>query len=334
MSNYQPKNILITGGSGFIGSHHILYTLEKYNDVKIVNLDLLTYAAIPENLSAIESDPRYCFQQGDIRDQGLVVSLLKEHNIDTVIHFAAESHVDRSITGPEAFIDTNVKGTFHLLEAVRQVWLTEKSFDDTQCRFHHVSTDEVFGTLDATEPAFTEKHQYQPNSPYSASKAASDHLVRSYYHTFGLPVSVSNCSNNYGPHQHSEKFIPTVIRSCAEQKAIPVYGNGSNIRDWLFVKDHCSGVDAIIRQGKPGEQYNLGGENEVDNLALAKHICQAMDKANPQTAPHEKLIEFVTDRAGHDWRYAIDISKAKAELNWQPETTFADGLKKTIEYYT
>jgi dTDP-glucose 4,6-dehydratase len=269
--------------------------------------------------------------QGDICDRPLVDRLLREHAIDTIAHFAAESHVDRSITGPAAFVQTNLVGTFTLLEAARAAWLDGKTAD--RCRFHHISTDEVYGTLKRDDPPFRETTPYAPNSPYSASKAGSDHLVRAYFHTYGLPVVTTNCSNNYGPFQHGEKFIPTVIRSCLLQKPIPVYGDGSNIRDWLYVEDHCRGIDAVIRGGKPGETYNIGGCNEWANLDIAKLICALLDERRPQRAPHERLITFVTDRPGHDWRYAIDAGKMDEELDWQPRETFQSGIAKTVDWY-
>ncbi|MDH5218655.1 MAG: dTDP-glucose 4,6-dehydratase, partial [Gammaproteobacteria bacterium] len=259
--NFKPKNILVTGGAGFIGSNHVRWLLNNDSDAKVVNLDAMTYAGSMENLHDLPTG-RHIFVKGDICDRSLIDKLLREHEIDTFIHFAAESHVDRSISGPAAFVQTNVVGTFTLLEAARMYWLEEKKWSSDQCRFHHISTDEVYGTLEANDPAFTETNPYYPNSPYSASKAGSDHLVRAYFHTYGLSVTTSNCSNNYGPYQHPEKFIPTVIRSCLAEKNIPVYGDGTNIRDWLYVEDHCSAVDRIIRQGQLGEVYNIGGCNE------------------------------------------------------------------------
>ena len=330
---YQMKNVLITGGAGFIGSNHIRYLLENDASVKIVNLDVMTYAGTEENLAHLPDETRHVLVKGDICDRELVDKLFHEHDIDTVIHFAAESHVDRSITGPAAFIQTNVVGTFTLLEAARQYWLIEKKLNQEQCRFHHISTDEVYGTLGQDDPAFTEATPYAPNSPYSASKAGSDHLVRAYFHTYGLPVTMSNCSNNYGPNQHDEKFIPTVIRSCVKGEKIPVYGDGTNIRDWLFVKDHCSAVEAIIARGALGETYNIGGENELSNIYIAGLICDLMDELNPKNKPHRELISFVTDRPGHDWRYAIDQAKLKRELNWQPSLRFEQGLRLTVEWY-
>lgn len=335
-NNYQINNILVTGGAGFIGANFVRELLQTYTALrpkKIINLDLLTYAGSLSNLIGITASEHYQFVQGDIGDMSLVTHLLREHQIDTIVHFAAESHVDRSITGPAAFVKTNVLGTFTLLEAARNYWLDEKQFNATQCRFHHISTDEVYGTLGPSDPAFSETTAYAPNSPYSASKAGSDHLVRAYFHTYGLPITMSNCSNNYGPYQHAEKFIPTIIRSCLAQQAIPVYGDGSNIRDWLYVTDHCDAIMAILQNGKLGENYNVGGNNEWANLAIVKHICQLLDELKPAKKPYADLITFVTDRKGHDWRYAIDAHKIQQELNWYPKETFASGIKKTIEFY-
>ena len=328
---YQPKCLLITGGAGFIGSQFILYWLKHYPEAVIVNLDKLTYAANLDHLTAVADRPNYHFVHGDIIDTTLVTQLLTEYQIDTVVHFAAESHVDRSISGPDEFIETNVMGTHSLLKAALAHW---KQYDlsPAHCRFHHISTDEVYGTLVAEDPAFTEQSPYQPNSPYSASKAASDHVVRAYHHTYGLPVTTSNCSNNYGPHQHAEKLIPTVIRSLQQRQPIPVYGDGSNIRDWLYVEDHCQAIDRILHQGEIGQVYNVGGEHEVSNLALVKQLCQHYDQL-AGTTDSEKLIHFVTDRPGHDWRYAIDIHHIKQTLSWQPLTQFDQGLAKTLKYY-
>lgn len=330
---YIPRNLLVTGGAGFIGANFVRHYLSQYPHVTIVNLDLLTYAGSLKNLEKLPDASRHHFIQGDIADAELIAKLMRDYHIDTIVHFAAESHVDRSISGPAAFIQTNVVGTFVLLETARKYWLHEQHWDETQCRFHHVSTDEVYGTLTQEAPAFTETTAYAPNSPYSASKAGSDHLVRAYYHTYGLPITISNCSNNYGPYQHPEKFIPTIIRSCMEWKAIPVYGDGSNIRDWLYVEDHCHGVAEILSRGRVGESYNLGGEYELDNLTLTKRICSAFDKLHPREKPYASLITFVTDRPGHDWRYAIDITKVSRELSWAPRILFENGLLKTIGFY-
>lgn len=331
MNPFQAKNILVTGGAGFIGSNFIAYWLRQYPQSHIVNLDKLTYAGSMDNLKDLPNPGQHHFVQGDISDAGLVRRLLALHEIDCIIHFAAESHVDRSITGPDAFIQTNVVGTFTLLEAARRYWLQEKKWTASQCRFHHVSTDEVYGSLGPKDEPFTESSPYLPNSPYSASKASSDHLARAYYHTYGLPVTISNCSNNYGPKQHSEKLIPTIIRSCLEQKPIPIYGDGSNIRDWLYVEDHCRAVDFIVKGGTLGSTYNIGTNNEWSNLQLAKYIAACMDKHYTQNAPHERLIQSVKDRPGHDWRYAINFQRIKAELGWEPLCSFEEGIEKTIQ---
>ena len=333
MSEYKPNNILVTGGAGFIGCNYVRYMLTSDPDVRIINLDLLTYAGSLENLKELPDESRHTFVQGDICDRELINRLMSELDIDTVVHFAAESHVDNSITGPEVFVKTNVLGTFTLLESARQYWQGEKGLEASQCRFHHISTDEVYGTLEKSDPAFSETTPYAPNSPYSASKAGSDHLVRAYFHTYGLPVTTSNCSNNYGPYQHGEKLIPTIIRSCMEGKPIPVYGDGTNIRDWLYVEDHCSGIDTVIRKGKIGGVYNIGGCNEWANIDIVKCICGIMDKRLPQKDPYGNLISFVTDRAGHDWRYAIDASKMLCELHWSPAETFETGIRKTVAWY-
>ena len=303
---YIPKNILVTGAAGFIGSNFVRMMLSRSESIKLVSYDKLTYAGSLDNLKHIENEHNHAFIHGDIRDEQQVFNALREHTIDTIVHFAAESHVDNSITGPKAFFETNVMGTFTLLEAARQYWQEELKLDDRSCRFHHVSTDEVYGTLGVDDPGFTELTPYAPNSPYSASKAGSDHAARSYFHTYKLPVTVSNCSNNYGPYQHAEKLIPVIIQRCLDQKAIPVYGDGSNIRDWLFVDNHCDAIECIISNGEVGEVYNVGGNNELSNLALVKEICKLMDHYVPQNSPHEQLIAFVEDRKGHDWRYAID----------------------------
>ncbi|MDQ6976065.1 MAG: dTDP-glucose 4,6-dehydratase [Mariprofundaceae bacterium] len=333
MPDYQAKNILVTGGAGFIGCNYVRYMLKTDANVRIINLDALTYAGSLDNLKDLPDETRHVFVQGDICERALVDRLMREYEIDTVVHFAAESHVDNSISSPEVFVKTNVMGTFTLLDSARQYWQKMKGWGAEACHFHHISTDEVYGTLDATDPAFTETTPYAPNSPYSASKAGSDHLVRAYFHTYDLPVTTSNCSNNYGSYQHGEKFIPTVIRHCLTQKSIPVYGDGTNIRDWLYVTDHCSGIDAVIRHGARGEVYNIGGINEWANIDICKLICQLMDEHKPENAPHEKLITFVQDRAGHDWRYAIDATKMNDELNWQPAETFETGIRKTLKYH-
>lgn len=328
---YRPHNVLVTGGAGFIGCNFVRHLLTTDPDIRIVNLDLLTYAGSLDNLRDLPDPARHVFVQGDICDRALVERLLREHQIDTIAHFAAESHVDRSITGPAAFVQTNLVGTFTLLEAARQFWLEDKK--SVTFRIHNISTDEVYGTLNRDDPPFTETTPYAPNSPYSASKAGSDHLVRAYFHTYGLPVVTTNCSNNYGPFQHGEKFIPTVIRSCLLQKPIPVYGDGSNIRDWLYVEDHCRGIEAVIRRGQLGETYNIGGCNEWANINITRLICQLLDERRPEHAPHERLITFVTDRPGHDWRYAIAADKMERELGWKPLETFQTGIAKTVDWY-
>lgn len=331
---YQPRNLLITGGAGFIGSNFIRYLLATDKSVKIVNLDLLTYAGSLKNLENLPySDGRYCFVQGNICDTKLIDSLLRQHQIDTIVHFAAESHVDRSIASPAQFIQTNVVGTFVLLDCARQFWLQEKKWDESQCRFHHISTDEVFGSLTPKAMPFTECSRYEPNSPYSASKAGSDHLVRAYFHTYQLPITISNCSNNYGPYQHSEKLIPTIIQKCFLGEAIPIYGDGSHIRDWLYVEDHCAGIENILTQSKVGLTYNIGGNNEMNNLAVTHEICKVMDDLYPRQYPYYSLVNFVADRAGHDWRYAIDITKIQNDLAWQPQVNFMVGIRKTILFY-
>ncbi|MFN3234235.1 MAG: dTDP-glucose 4,6-dehydratase [Gammaproteobacteria bacterium] len=330
---YQPKNILITGGAGFIGSHFVRLLLSQPFVSCVVNLDKLTYAANLKNLDDVKEHEKYVFVEGDICDREKVDMLLKQYAIDTIVHFAAESHVDRSIEGPDAFIQTNIVGTFTLLDAAKKLWRDHHGWGESQCRFHHVSTDEVYGSLTKEDPAFTETTPYSPRSPYSASKASSDHLANAYFHTYGLPVTISNCSNNYGPCQHPEKLIPTIIRSCVSRQPIPIYGDGSNIRDWLYVEDHCDAVLKIVQQGCLGETYNIGGNNEWSNLALAKQIANEMDKRAPSSAPHEQLITSVKDRAGHDWRYAIDSTKIMRHLGWEPDTDMQRGLARTLDFY-
>lgn len=333
MNKYQPKNMLVTGGAGFIGANFVRHVLATEPSISIINLDKLTYAGSLDNLNDLPHAKRHHFIQGDINDAKLVNHLLLHHQIDTIVHFAAESHVDRSIASPNEFVKTNVDGTLTLLEAARHYWFTIEECNPATRRFHHISTDEVYGSLNPTDPAFTETTPYQPRSPYAASKAASDHLVRAYHHTYNLPITISNCSNNYGPYQHAEKFIPTIIRACLNQEKIPVYGNGKNIRDWLYVEDHCNAIMMIIKQGQLGESYNVGGHNEIENLALAKLICDAFDKIKPGNTRYQELIQFVTDRKGHDFRYAIDTTKIQRELNWLPQESFASGLEKTIQFY-
>jgi dTDP-glucose 4,6-dehydratase len=329
---HTPRVVLVTGGAGFIGSNFVHWLLAHDSQVRIVNLDKLTYAGTLANLEGLPDASRHVFVQGDICDRALVDALLREHAVDTVVHFAAESHVDRSISGPAAFVQSNIVGTYTLLEAVRQYWLTEQGGAAGR-RFHHISTDEVYGTLGPQDPAFSEHTSYAPNSPYSASKAGSDHLVRAWHHTYGLPVTTTNCSNNYGPRQHNEKLIPTVIRCCRERREIPVYGDGTNIRDWLYVADHCRGIWQVVTEGRLGETYNIGGENECGNIDIVRTICRLMDERFPAAAPHEQLIRFVADRPGHDWRYAIDQRKIRAQLGFAPAETFGSGMAKTLDWY-
>lgn len=331
------QTILITGGAGFIGSNFIPYFIEKHQDYFILNLDKLTYAGSLDNLKEVENHNRYKFIQGDICDKKLVLDIFTEYDVKGVIHFAAESHVDNSINGPEPFINTNINGTFFLLNAAKNHWLLEPNKHRVgyeNCRFHHVSTDEVYGTLGDTGE-FLETTPYAPNSPYSASKASSDFLVRAYHHTYGLNVTISNCSNNYGAKQHREKLIPTVIYNAVNLNPIPVYGEGKNTRDWLFVLDHCKGIDAVYHKGKNGETYNIGSRNEQQNIKLVKMICTILDNLKPRKDGklYSELINFVKDRAGHDWRYAIDCSKIEKELNWKAQTSFEEGLLKTVGYY-
>ena len=334
MNPYIPRHMLITGGAGFIGCHFVRHILRTDAQVRVVTLDALTYAGSLDNLQDLSDPTRHTFVHGDICDRALVERLLHEYAIDTIVHFAAESHVDRSITDPAAFIQTNVVGTFTLLEVARVIWLQERGWDAGSCRFHHVSTDEVYGTLGPADPPFCETTPYTPNSPYAASKAASDHLVRAYYCTYGLPTTTSNCSNNYGPFQNREKFIPTIICACLGGKPIPVYGNGSNMRDWLYVEDHCSGIDTIIRRGRVGEVYNIGGCNDRRNLDIVHSICTIMGElCGEAVETYTRLIRFVPDRLGHDWRYAINITKIQQELGWSPHETFETGIYKTVEWY-
>jgi dTDP-glucose 4,6-dehydratase len=329
------QNILISGGAGFIGSNFIHHLLKSVANIKVVNLDALTYAGRLENLEDLPHNNEIFFVKGDICDSKLASNLLSSHKIDTIVHFAAESHVDRSIIGPAKFIQTNIVGTFTLLEAARKYWLEEKQIPVEQIRFHHISTDEVFGSLEPDDPAFTESTPYSPRSPYSASKAASDHLVRSYFHTYGLPITITNCSNNYGPRQFPEKLIPLVILNALSGKDIPVYGDGGQIRDWLYVEDHCVAIIRVIKNGKPGQTYNIGGNNQFTNLQVIHKICEILDRRFPQPdhKPHSKLIRFVADRPGHDRRYAMDIGKIQSELGWKPMESLESGLVKTIDWY-
>lgn len=333
MNNFHPRNVLVTGGAGFIGSHFVRYFLSEHPDIKLINLDKLTYAGSLDNLADVANKEQYHFIHGDICDRKLIDHILETENIDTIIHFAAESHVDRSITGPAAFIETNIVGTFTLLEAARQYWLEKNKMGQFDCRFHHVSTDEVYGSLTKEDAPFHESHPYEPNSPYSASKASSDHLVRAYYKTYDLPICVSNCSNNYGPFQHNEKLIPTVIRACKNWQPIPVYGDGTNVRDWLYVVDHCRAIDLIIYQGMPGETYNVGGNNEQSNWEIVSKICALMNDLKPTNEKYESLITFVKDRPGHDWRYAIDSTKIALQLGFTISNSFEENLLTTIKWY-
>jgi len=323
--------IFVTGGAGFIGSNFVLDWLTQ-SDEKIVNLDKLTYAGNLKNLLSVAKDPQHIFIQGDIADTQLIDQILTQYQPRAIINLAAESHVDRSIHGPEDFIQTNILGTFHLLESVRTYWNNLSTAAKQNFRFLHVSTDEVYGSLAPNEPAFTENHRYQPNSPYSASKASSDHLVRAFHHTYGLPVLTTNCSNNYGPFQFPEKLIPLVIVNALAQKPLPIYGDGLQIRDWLFVLDHCSAIRRILEVGIPGEAYNIGGWNEKPNIEIVKTICTILEEIYPNVAFHD-LITYVKDRPGHDRRYAINAIKIEKELGWKPAETFDTGIRKTIHWY-
>jgi len=331
------KSILVTGGAGFIGSNFVLHFLEKYPDYEVVNLDLLTYAGTLENLKEEQTNNRHVFVKGDIQDRTLIEKIFEDHNIAGVIHFAAESHVDNSISGPEAFIKTNVMGTFTLLDVARKNWM-EGPFKfkagKSGNRYLHISTDEVYGSLGGTG-LFTEQTPYAPNSPYSASKASSDMLVRSYFHTYGMNVVTTNCSNNYGPKQHQEKLIPTIIRSALAGKSIPIYGDGKNVRDWLYVLDHVKGIDLAFHRGRAGQTYNIGGRNERNNNEIAATICSILDKLKPRTdsKSYKEQITFVQDRAGHDRRYAIDASKIESELKWKADENFDSGIQKTVKWY-
>ena len=326
--------ILVTGGAGFIGANFVLDFLAESGET-VVNLDKLTYAGNLDNLASVQGNARHIFVHGDIGDASLVASLLAQHQPRAVINFAAESHVDRSILGPGDFIQTNIVGTFHLLEAVRAYWGALDAQAKAAFRFLHVSTDEVYGSLDQDAPAFTEQHRYEPNSPYSASKAASDHLVRAYYHTYGLPVLTTNCSNNYGPYHFPEKLIPLCIHNALAGKPLPIYGDGQQIRDWLFVKDHCAAIRRVLADGRLGEVYNVGGWNEKANLDVVHTLCAMLDDLSPRAdgASYATQITFVTDRPGHDRRYAIDAGKLEQELGWKPAETFESGIRKTVQWY-
>ncbi len=347
----SPRRLLVTGGAGFIGANYVHYWLETYPEDTVVVLDALTYAGNKANLDPVMDNPNFVFAHGDICDTELVENLLKTHKLDTVVHFAAESHVDRSITGPDAFIETNILGTYSLLKAAKKVWIDEPKAEGNAPlphRFHHVSTDEVYGTLEPNDPAFTEETAYAPNSPYSASKAASDHLVRAYHHTYGLEVTTSNCSNNYGPYHFPEKLIPLIITNILFNKPLPIYGDGQQIRDWLYVTDHARGIDLVLNKGRLGENYNIGGHNEWANIDIVKVVCNLMNEAFAQDSTlasrfsqagfaiegkSEELITYVTDRAGHDRRYAIDATKTNEELGYNPVESFETGIKKTVEWY-
>ncbi len=342
----MSRSLLVTGAAGFIGANFVHYWMREHPGDRVVAYDALTYAGNRASLAALEQRPGFHFVHADIRDYDRVLQTLQDHDVDTLVHFAAESHVDRSISGPDAFIDTNVTGTHTLLKAARQHWLGSGS--GRAHRFHHVSTDEVYGSLSADAPGFHEEQKYEPNSPYSASKAASAHLVRAYLHTYGLQVSTSNCSNNYGPYHFPEKLIPLCLTNILRGRPLPVYGDGSNIRDWLYVEDHCRGIELVLLQGRVGETYNIGGNNEWDNLSIVNLLCEQMDArfaADPGLAERfssapcaggqsaKELITFVEDRAGHDWRYAIDAGKITAELGYVPAETFESGLGKTLDWF-
>lgn len=346
VENTIMKRILVTGGAGFIGANFCHYWVEQHPEDLLVVLDALTYAGHRENIVMLEASEQFVFVHGDIGDRNLVETLFEQYQLDTVVHFAAESHVDRSISGPEAFIQANILGTFNLLDVARASWLSGDGV--LTHRFHHVSTDEVYGSLEADDPAFKESNAYQPNSPYSASKAASDHMVRAYHHTYGLNVSTSNCSNNYGPYQDQEKLIPLIIQNILQGKALPIYGDGKNIRDWLYVVDHCRAIDLVLSRGVNGEVYNIGGENEWQNIDIVELICDLVDQSLIENSAYQiqfpnspaskggkarELISFVTDRAGHDRRYAIDPSKCHQQLDYHPVESFKTGIQKTIHWY-
>jgi dTDP-glucose 4,6-dehydratase len=327
------QNVLVTGGAGFIGSNFVRYLLTKESQVQVINLDLLTYAGSLENLKDLPDAQRHTFVKGDICDRSLVEELMRRHAIDTVVHFAAETHVDRSILDPENFIRTNIQGTYTLLEAARRVW--QESGAPQDVRFHHISTDEVFGMLGPDDPAFSESTPYAPNSPYAASKASSDHLVRSYGHTYGLPFTITNCTNNYGPYQFPEKLIPLMILNAQEGRPLPVYGDGQQIRDWLYVEDHCEAIHTVLVKGRSGETYAVGGDNQPANLTVVKTLCEILDEFQPASpfVPHANLIQYVKDRPGHDRRYDMNITKLRQELGWEPRQSLESGLLKTVEWY-
>ncbi|MBI5612386.1 MAG: dTDP-glucose 4,6-dehydratase [Gammaproteobacteria bacterium] len=323
---------LVTGGAGFIGANFVL-AARRLGAARVVNLDLLTYAGHPENLESLKHDRDHEFVHGDIGDEPLVAKLLAEHRPDAIVNFAAESHVDRSILGPQAFIQTNIVGTHALLAGALKHWQGLSAAAQRAFRFLHVSTDEVYGSLGPNDPAFSEDHQYQPNSPYAASKAAADHLVRAYHHTYGLPTLTTNCSNNYGPYQHPEKLIPLMIQNAVAGRPLPVYGDGRQVRDWLYVEDHCDAIRAVLDKGKPAETYNIGGNAEKPNIEIVQTLCRLLDGRFPDKAPHARLVQHVSDRPGHDRRYAINAEKIKRELGWQPAVSFAQGIERTVHWY-
>jgi dTDP-glucose 4,6-dehydratase len=329
------KNVLVTGGAGFIGSNFVRFLLTKVPKIRVFNLDALTYAGSQENLKALPYKENHSFIKGDILDRDLVNCILRDNTIDTIVHFAAESHVDRSISGPGQFVQTNIVGTFTLLEAAKEIWLNENMLWKENVRFHHISTDEVFGTLAPGEAAWTEDSPYAPNSPYAASKAASDHLVRAYWHTYKLPFTLTNCTNNYGPYQFPEKLIPLIIINALDGNPLPVYGDGQQVRDWLHVEDHCEAIYSVLTKGEVGSSYNIGGENQPTNLSIVEMICDVLDELEPNSKIGERrsLIKFVEDRPGHDRRYAMDVEKIKSELDWQPRHSLSDGLLETIKWY-
>lgn len=333
-STRQMASVLVTGGAGFIGSNFCRYLLTQNPEASVINLDLLTYAASMENLADLEGNNRHRFVHGDICDADLLHTIFEEIDIDTVVHFAAESHVDRSITGPSPFIRTNITGTFCLLEAARSAWGKAGLIGDDR-RFHHISTDEVYGSLARDDPPFSETTPYRPNSPYAASKASSDHLVRAYQHTYGLPVTITNCTNNYGPYQFPEKLIPLAIANALNGMPLPVYGDGQQIRDWLYVEDHCEAIHKVVTRGEIGETYNIGGNNQPTNLDLIRQLCAILDERVPASAhrPHDSLIEFVEDRPGHDLRYAMNIDKIWSDLGWKPRHDLPSGLARTVDWY-
>jgi len=327
------KQVLVTGGAGFIGSNFIHWLLEKEPEAHVFNLDVLTYSGSLENLRDLPDESRYQFIHGNICDEALLEKVLAENNIDTIVHFAAETHVDRSIFGPGQFIQTNIIGTYALLEAAKKTWSSAQGLNSGNYCFHHISTDEVFGALKPGEPAWTEEIAYAPNSPYAASKAASDHLVRSYGHTYGLPYTITNCSNNYGPYQFPEKLIPLMILNAQEGKPLPIYGDGNQIRDWLHVQDHCEAIHLVLKYGKLGSSYNIGGGNQPTNLSIVQKICDLVDEMIPADASRRNLIQFVKDRPGHDRRYAMDSTKIERELGWKPKHSLESGLRDTVEWY-